>query len=129
MTKQPLPRQHLRYSVAIPVPSLDRHGKKLKAPQIRTWTRKALAALTDLFGGATAIPAVGTNILNGRIVYEEGQVLVRSFCKNRQAFLAKRARVVSFAEEMGQALDQESVIVLASSSDSVLVELRLEDST
>jgi hypothetical protein len=74
-------------------------------------------------------PPWGPTSWTGGSSTRKAKVLVRSFCKNRRAFLAKRARVVSFAEEMGQALDQESVIVLASSSDSVLVELRLEDST
>lgn len=119
--------RHLRYTVAIPIPALDRNGKKLKPSDIREWTRRALAELTECFGGATAVPALGTNILNGRIVYEEGQHLARAACEDRRAFLDKRERIIAFAEKMGEALNQESVFVLASSSDSVLVELRIEE--
>jgi len=119
-------RRHLSYSVAIPIPALDRHGRRLERSRVEDWTRRVLAQLTECFGGATAVPALGTNILGGRIVYEEGQVLARAACEDRQTYLDNSERVIEIAEQMGAALDQESVIVLAAPSDSVLVELRLE---
>lgn len=111
-----------RYMVAIPVPYLDRHGKRLKLRQTQKWIRLAEKELTECFGGATPIPSPGTNVLEGRIVYEKCQVLVYAGCKNRQEFFAKRKRIQAFIEEMGKDLNQEAVFLLACPSDSFLIE-------
>ena len=59
------------------------------------------------------------------LYYEEEQILVVSACSNRGEFLVKRDRIQAFAERMGKALDQESVLVLACPSDSFLIEIEL----
>jgi hypothetical protein len=69
------------------------------------------------------IPAPGTNIVGGKILYEAGQVLVVSACDNREAFLVHRDRMEAFVTQMGEALDQDAVFVLAFDSDSFLIEL------
>ena len=86
----------------------------------------ALRELTRCFGGATSILAPGDNIVDGKILYERGQILVVSACDSRQAFVANRDRIQLFAERMGKALRQYAVFVLAFPSDSCLIELETE---
>jgi hypothetical protein len=114
-----------KYLVAIPVPCLDRNGRKLIRSRIRKWVRMAEKELTECFGGATAIPSSGTNIIYGKILYESGQMLVHSTCGSRRDFLKKRDRIQAFVERMGRDLDQEFVFVLACPSDSFLVEVEM----
>jgi len=65
----------------------------------------------------------GTNILDGQIVYERGQILVCSACENRKEFLKHRDRLAAFVEAMGNDLNQEAVFLLAFPSDSFLIEI------
>ena len=115
------------YLVAIPVPSLDRNGEPLEKKEIDEWTRRVLDVLTACFGGATPVPAPGTNVVqgsDGRMVtlFESGQVLVVSACESRAVFLRKRRRIETLAARMADRLRQEAVFVLAFPSDSFLVE-------
>ena len=111
------------YLVAIPVPSLDIDGNPLTRDEMDKWVRKTLDELTECFGGAMPIAAPGTNVLDGRILYEKDQVVIVSACDSREEFLAKRSRIESFAEEMRHDLRQYAVFVLACPSDSFLVEI------
>jgi len=99
----------------------------LPAALIVEWTRKTLDELTACFGGATPVPAPGTNIVQGPdgealTLYEQGQTLVLAGCDSRDEFLEKRQRIDVFAEALADALDQYAVFVLACPSDSFLVE-------
>ena len=111
------------YLVAIPVPSLDRRGRAISPSKVEEWSRKAQMELTKCFGGATPLPAPATNIVDGKVLFEEGQILVLSGCDNREEFRRNRESIKAFAEEMGRALDQHAVFVLAFASDSFLIEL------
>ena len=110
-----------RYLVAVPVASLDRKGTPLPAARVREWTDRVQEELTRLFGGATVLPARGSSAVVGGKT-EPGQALVLSVCDDRDAFLAKRAEVRRLAEEVKDALDQETALVLGFASDSMLVE-------
>ncbi len=112
-----------KYVVAIPIPWLDRNGRKIKRARINHWVRMAEQELTECFGGVTPIPSSGTNIVDGKILYEKGQMLVHSACDKRSSFLQKRARIQMFVERMGKDLDQWAVFVLAYPSDSFLLEI------
>jgi hypothetical protein len=114
-----------KYQVAIPVPCLDRNGRKLIRSRVEKWVRMAEMELTECFGGATPIPSSGTNIIDGKILYESGQMLVYSTCDNRSEFLGKRNRIQAFVERMGRDLDQKFVFVLACPSDSFLIEIEM----
>ena len=114
-----------KYLVAIPVPCLDRNGKKLIRGRIEKWVRMAEKELTECFGGATPIPSSGTNIIDGKILYEKGQMLVHSTCDSRREFLKDRNRLRAFVERMGRDLDQKFVFVLACPSDSFLIEIEM----
>ena len=116
-------RRDRRYLVAVPVPFLDRHGRELRASEAQRWVALAQQELTECFGGATAVPAPGTNIVGGKILYEAGQVLVVSACDSREQFLALRDRIEALVTRMGKDLDQDAVFVLAFDSDSFLIEL------
>lgn len=69
------------------------------------------------------MPAPGTNIVGGKILYESGQTLVVSACDSRDEFLAKRERIEGFVTRMGDELNQNAVFVPAFDSDSFLIEL------
>lgn len=116
-------RRDKRYLVAIPVPFLDRYARELGEGNVQRWVTLAQQELTECFGGATAIPAPGTNIVGGKILYEAGQVLVVSACDSRGTFLANRDRIEAFVTRMGEELNQDAVFVLAFDSDSFLIEL------
>ena len=117
---------NIKYMVAIPIPSLDRSGTPLSESEMEFWKMKIMDELRDCFGGATPVPAPGTNAVEGadglpRNLYEAGQVLVLSGCETREDFMKRRARVRRLAEEMGKALRQAAVFVLACPSDSFLL--------
>ena len=117
--------RELRYRVGIPIPFLDRNGRKLNSRAVETWTRRAELELSECFGGATTlVPSPGINILGGKVLYGKGQTLVMSACGDRDEYLAKRDRIQTFADRMAEALKQESVFVLAFSSDSFVIEYR-----
>jgi hypothetical protein len=116
-------RRDKQYPVAIPVPFLDRRGRELSEREVQRWVARAQHELTECFGGATAVPAPGTNIVGGKILYEAGQVLVVAACDSRDEFLGHRNRIEAFVTLMGQELNQDAVFVLAFDSDSFLIEL------
>jgi hypothetical protein len=109
------------YLVGLPVAALDAEGEQLPRSVVSEWSARVAEALTEWFGGATILPASGTSAVVGGEP-EPGQKLVLAACDSRQAFLARRAQVLGLAEELRQALRQESVLVLAFASDSFLVE-------
>ena len=84
--------------------------------------------LTKCFGGATPVPSLGTNVVEDestgevRFLWENGQVLVQSACKNKAAYLEHRGKIETLADEMAEDLDQAAVLILAYDSDSVLIE-------
>ena len=108
--------------MAIPIPFLDRNGRKLNPGAVEKWTRRAELELSECFGGATPVPSPGINILGREVLYEKGQTLVMSACGDRDEYLAKRDRIQTFAERMAEALNQHSVFVLAFQSDSFMIE-------
>ncbi len=113
--------QRLRFLVGIPIPSQDREGRPLKKSDLDRWTARTIQTLTECFGGATPVPAPSTNRVGTRVIFEKGQVLVLSACKNRNEYLSKQAVIGRLAQEMKDALNQYAVIVLAFPSDSFLV--------
>jgi hypothetical protein len=115
------------YLVAIPIPSLDRRGRPLSTALVAEWTRRTMDELTACFGGATPVPAPGTNVVCGadgesQLLYESGQTLVLSACGARDEFVLHRDRIEALATAMAEGLDQYAVFVLAFPSDSFLVE-------
>ena len=54
---------------------------------------------------------------------EKGQVVLRSACSDRDAFLAHRERLVDLVVRTGEELDQADVFILAYASDSLLIEV------
>ena len=116
-------RRDKRYLVAVPVPFLDGRGRELSGSAVERWVTLAQQELTECFGGATAVPAPGTNIVGGKVLYEAGQTLVVSACDSREEFLARRDRIEAFVTRMGEELNQDAVFVLAFDSDSFLIEL------
>jgi hypothetical protein len=113
----------LKYLVAIPVPSLDQNGKPLAGARTRKWVQIVEKELTACFGGATPIPSWGTNTIDGRMLYEEGQMLVCAASKDREEFFKYQGRLQRLIVRMGKALNQKYVLVLGFPSDSVLVEM------
>lgn len=90
--------------------------------------RELEALLTDCFGGFTPGRAPALNRVQtpeGRWVTlsEKGQVVLRSACAGRGAFLQHRERLVDAVVHMGETLNQADVFILAYKSDSLLIEV------
>ena len=118
----------LRYLVEIPIPYVDRRGRTLDRRKRLRWQRKVESVLTECFGGFTPARAPAMNRVQtagGRMITltEKGQVLLRSACSGRAAFLAHRERLVDLVVSMGEDLDQADVFILAYDSDSLLIEV------
>jgi hypothetical protein len=96
---------------------------------VRSWKEKALRLLGACFGGAIATRSAGPyRHQDGTVVFDRGQWVVQAGCPSRKEYLTHRGRVEGFAEEMGQALDQEAVFVLAyARGDSVVLFLEEEE--
>lgn len=98
-----------RYMVGIVIPALDRTGHQLAASEVETWTKRALDELTACFGGATSIPAPGTNVVPGPTgellkLFEPGQTLILSACSDQDEYESKRPQIKHFVVSMQAAL-------------------------
>lgn len=116
-------RTELRYLVAIPIPYLDRRGGLLAEERRGEWIRLTHEKLHECFQGTLEFPAPGTNVVDGKVLYEEGQTLVVSLCADRKAFKKAEHAIEEFALRMGTALDQDCVLVLAFSADAQILEI------
>jgi len=120
--------QELKYLIEIPIPYVDKQGRKLEERRRSDWRRKLEALLTECFGGFTPGKAPALNRVqtaDGRwlTLSEKGQVVLRSACADREAFLGHRDRLVDFVVRMGEGLNQAEVFILAYPSDSLLIEV------
>jgi hypothetical protein len=124
------------FVVAIPVPFLDRAGRKLDAVQIDRWTQKVQRVLTRCFGGATVSAANAPGMWTAfpdretgkpQKVYEEKQTLVEAACADKVEFLRHRRRIRALVVRMGRSLDQCCVFVLARASESFLIEIEYRE--
>ena len=118
----------LRYLVEIPIPYVDRRGRALDRRKRLRWQRRIEAVLTECFGGFTPAKAPAMNRVqtaggSWRTLTERGQVVLRSACSDRDAFLAHRERLVNLVVRMGEDLAQADVFILAYDSDSMLIEV------
>jgi len=112
----PASRVPLPFTVAIPIPRLDRYGKKVPLKSVEHWKDRALLVLGECFGGSMAIRSPGPyHHQDGTVVFDQDQWIVQSGCSGREAYLEHREKIETFAEEMGDALKQEAVFVLACS--------------
>lgn len=108
----------LQYLVEIPIPYVDRRGRVLDRRKRLKWQRRIEAVLTESFGGFTPTKAPAMNRVqtaggSWMTLTERGQVLLRSACSDRGAFLAHRDRLVELVVRMGEELNQADVFILA----------------
>lgn len=118
----------LRYLVEIPIPYVDRRGRALDRRKRLRWQRRIEVLLTECFDGFTPAKARAMNRVqkadgSWMTLTERGQVVLRSACSGRDAFLAQRERLVDLVVRMGEDLDQADVFILAYDSDSLLIEV------
>ena len=78
--------QQLSYLVAIPIPSLTRGGKRISKRRREDAAARLLEAFGDWFGGATAMPCLGTwEMLDGAgLAVDRKQVVVVSMTTRRK---------------------------------------------
>jgi len=118
----------LKYLIEVPIPDVDRRGRKLDHRRRSHWRRELEVLLTDCFGGFTPGKAPALNRVlaaDGTWVTlsEKGQVVLRSACADRETFLQHRDRLVDLVVHMGEDLNQADVFILAYPSDSLSIEL------
>ena len=119
----------LKYLIEIPIPYVDRQGKRVNNRKRAQWRHTLESLLTECFGGFTPGKAPALNRVraaNGQwlTLSEKGQVVLRSACSNREEFLRHRDRLVDLVVQMGEALNQADVFILAYASDSLLIEVK-----
>lgn len=118
----------LKYLIEIPIPYVDKVGRKLDERKRSDWRRKLGLVLTECFGGFTPGKAPALNRVQRSdgswlTLSEKGQVVLRSACADQAAFLEHRERLVEFLVEMGEDLNQADVFIVAYPSDSLLIEV------
>ena len=89
------------------VPNKDRHGNEIGNQ--RKWVLEASRLLSEINGGATAMPPVEGGWLNDEAeIIWENPVLVYSFIKPAE-FLANLARLREFLHRMGRETNQGEI--------------------
>ena len=97
--------QPLRHRVAIYVPGTN--GVNTAADNAR-YVQMAAATLSNLFGGATATPAVGYWLSDAAGLVEEKTTVVYAYAGN-EALEDQLGAVIEFCEGMKEALKQETI--------------------
>jgi hypothetical protein len=90
------------------IPNKDKNGKEFGTQ--RKWILEALALLTELNGGATAMPPTEGVWGNdqGELIWEH-PVVVYSFIRRPEEFRASLSRVREFLHRMGRETNQGEV--------------------
>lgn len=97
--------QPLRHRVAIYVPGTN--GVNTAADNAR-YVKMAAATLSNLFGGATATPAIGYWMSDAAGLVEEKTTIVYAYAGN-EALEDKLGAVIEFCEGMKEELKQEAI--------------------
>lgn len=97
--------QPLRHRVAIYVPGTN--GINTAADNAR-YVKMAAATLSNLFGGATATPAIGYWMSDAAGLVEEKTTVVYAYAGN-EALEDKLGAVIEFCEGMKEELKQEAI--------------------
>lgn len=97
--------QALRHKVAIYVPGTN--GVNTAADNAR-YVQMAAATLSNLFGGATATPAIGYWMSDAAGLVEEKTTIVYAYAGN-EALEDKLGAVIEFCEGMKEELTQEAI--------------------
>lgn len=103
----------LPFVVALPIPTRDRHGRRLARGRRKQAIDTVLAEVDRLFGGAKAIQSPATyRTLAGKTIVEEREPLVLSMTTRKECMRYKDA-VKRIAAIVGKELDQESMAIIA----------------
>lgn len=97
--------QPLRHRVAIYVPGTN--GVNTAADNAR-YVKMAAVTLSNLFGGATATPAIGYWMSESAGLVEERVTIVYAYAGN-EALEDQLGAVIEFCEGMKEALKQEAI--------------------
>jgi hypothetical protein len=95
--------------VQIYVPSTIKGNIPAPERQVQ-WVDNALVELSKMFGGATAVDAIGAYVSPDKGLIKEKIVIVFAAC-TAEDMLAKRAEVLAFALSMCRNMEQECVAV------------------
>lgn len=106
-------RKKLPFVAAVPIPTLDRNGRRLPKKRRKKAVDKVMKELDALFGGAKVIPSPATyRTKSGRTLVEEKEPLVISMT-TRTLFRKHNRKVEELASHVGDDLDQEAMAVIA----------------
>jgi len=89
------------------VPNKDKHDAEIGNQ--RRWVLDAIRLLSEINGGATAIPVEGGWLNDVGKIILEGPVVVYSFISKPDEFLANLTRIRSFLHRMGRETNQGEV--------------------
>ena len=110
--------QRLKVSVAVPIASLDRRGRRLSSFRVKAAADLAMDAMTGYFGGATAMPAMGTwRDESGSVMHDKRQRVVVSMTTPSR-LKRRRMQLEALADRIARFLDQEAVAVIVSRAET-----------
>ena len=99
----------LNHLIKITVPSTSNVSNPDQALATK-WVDAALTMLATLFGGATALPGVGSYMADNGQLIKENVTVVYSYT-NDDGMRNSRNKVIEFALNMGKAMGQECIMV------------------
>ena len=95
--------------LSIYIPNKDKHGKEIG--EQRKWVLEAMSILSEMNGGATAMPPVeGGWLSDSKEIVWENPVVVYSFIRPDQ-FLSGLPRIREFLHRMGRVTNQGEIAV------------------
>ena len=89
------------------VPNKDRNDNEFGTQ--RQWVLEAIRLLSEINGGATAIPVEGGWVSQDGKLILENPVVVYSFVTNRQRFVVEIPRLRAFLHRLGRETDQGEI--------------------
>lgn len=96
----------LTHRVALYIPGTTQVKREMDVAEHDRWVRAAMRTLSELFGGATAMPAIGAWLAADGELVTEGVTIVYAFARELDT-----APVFEFARRIKAALEQEAVAV------------------
>ena len=106
--------KRLSYLVAVPIPKLNKEKRRLTKAKVDKATERLLKAFGEWFGGATAMPCLGTwEMLDGSgMAVDKDQTVVVAMTTRKQ-FQKFRRRIEQVVGEVGDLLEQGGMAVIA----------------
>lgn len=111
----------LRFIVAVPIPRFDRSKRPIKKERIDEAIREVVEAFSQWFGGSKVLHSVGAyRMLDGSVVLDDEEPAIVAMT-TRAEYRKRKSDIARLADSVGNALQQESMAVIACPAEGFLV--------